>query len=180
MNTRLESTLYTDRLILRRPELTDAVAVYENFASDREVVKYMSWTQHTDITDAEAFVQFSKTQWERQAGATYLITIRDTGRVIGSTGLVYETRFRASTGYVLSKDMWGLGYATETLTAIIRCASGHPIQRLHAYCHSAHFRSAHVLEKCGFQLEGTMRNYIEFPNLTPGVTSDVLLYSMIF
>jgi ribosomal-protein-alanine N-acetyltransferase len=180
MRIKLDCPLYTDRLILRRPESIDALAVFENFASDNEVVKYMSWAKHTKITDAETFIRFSKTQWEKQISGTYLITIRDTGRVIGSTGISFETKFRASTGYVLSRDSWGFGYATEALTAIVKGASAYSIHRLFAYCHSEHSKSAHVLEKCGFELEGTMRRYIEFPNLTPGVASDVLLYARVF
>ena len=45
-------TLETDRLILRRFTMNDAQAMYENWAFDPEVTKYLSWPAHNsqDIT----------------------------------------------------------------------------------------------------------------------------------
>jgi RimJ/RimL family protein N-acetyltransferase len=53
------------------------------------------------------------------------------------------------------------------------------VRRLYAVCHADHRASAHVLEKCGFTCEGTLRRYAEFPNLEPGEPQDVLCYSTI-
>jgi hypothetical protein len=50
-------------------------------------------------------------------------------RLLGSTGLGFETPTRASTGYVLARDAWGQGYATEALGAIIESASNLGIGR---------------------------------------------------
>ena len=49
---------------------------------------------------------------------------------------------------------------------------------VYALSHPAHRASARVLEKCGFLCEGTLRGYAQFPNLAPGVQSDVLRYDM--
>lgn len=43
----------TDRLILRRFEQSDARAMYDNWASDDEVTKYLTWPTHTDVTVTE-------------------------------------------------------------------------------------------------------------------------------
>jgi RimJ/RimL family protein N-acetyltransferase len=80
---------------------------------------------------------------------------------------------------VLAKSAWGRGYATEALRAMVLVAAGCGVCRLYALCHHAHRASARVLEKNGFTLEGTLRCYAEFPNLSPGVLSDVLCYSAI-
>jgi RimJ/RimL family protein N-acetyltransferase len=66
---------------------------------------------------------------------------------------------------------------TESLRAIVDVARSAQFQRLYAYCHYQHRNSAHVMEKCGFENEGLMRNYIEFPNLAPGSACDVTLYA---
>ena len=39
-------TLETERLILRKFELSDSKAMFNNWANDDEVTKYMSWTTH--------------------------------------------------------------------------------------------------------------------------------------
>ena len=40
-------TLETQRLILRRFALSDAEAMYQNWASDPEVTKFLTWPTHT-------------------------------------------------------------------------------------------------------------------------------------
>jgi RimJ/RimL family protein N-acetyltransferase len=54
------------------------------------------------------------------------------------------------------------------------------VRRLYALCHTEHRASRHVLEKCGFQREGVLRRYAEFPNLDPGVPLDVFCYARLF
>ena len=41
--------LETDRLILRRLELSDANDMYNNWCSDDEVTRYLPWETHKDI-----------------------------------------------------------------------------------------------------------------------------------
>ena len=90
--------------------------------------------------------------------------------------MIFETPYRAATGYVLAKDAWGQGYATEALERDGRRWPGtRGVRRLYAMCHHAHRASAHVLEKCGFTLEGVLRRYAEFPNLDPVEPHDVPL-----
>lgn len=171
--------LDTDRLVLRRPEAKDAPAVFERYASDPEVVRYVGWPVHGAIADTQAFLAFSDAEWKRWPAGPYLIESRTDGRLLGSTGLAFETPYRAATGYVLSRDAWGSGYATEALHAIVEIARPIGVRRLYAICHWQHRASWRVLEKCGFTREGTLRRYAEFPNLAPGEPCDVLCYSLI-
>ena len=48
------------------------------------------------------------------------------------------------TGYVLAKDAWGQGYATEALRAMVNVARGIGIVSLSALCHPEHQASVHV------------------------------------
>jgi len=98
-------------------------------------------------------------------------------QLLGSTGLEFETPETAVTGYVLAKDAWGRGYATEALTAMVTLARNLGVARLCAQCHCDHAASIQVLEKCGFRSEGTLRDRMEFPNLAPGRNFACLLYS---
>lgn len=169
----------TDRLILRRPLASDAERVFARYAADPEVVRHVGFPAHRSVADALAFIGFSDDQWERWPCGPYLIESRADGQLLGGTGLSFETPHRAMTGYVLAKDAWGRGYATEALRAIVALADEFRVRRVFAYCHTAHAPSAHVLEKCGFAREGVLRAYAEFPNLQPGEPLDVLCYSRI-
>ena len=117
-------------------------------------------------------------RWGVPAGP-YLVESLADGRLLGSTGLSFETSYRASTGYVLARDSWGMGYATESLRAMMEVARGLGVERLYALCHIAHPASARVLEKNGFVLESTLRRHSVFPNLDEDRPSDVSCYALV-
>ena len=172
--------LQTVRLLLRRPHAGDATAIFERYASDAEVTRFVGWPRHRSVDNTRAFLAFSDAEWERWPAGPYLIVSRETGVLLGGTGFGFETDSRAVTGYVLARDAWGVGYATEALTAITEMAPGLGVERLCAFCHPDHHASWRVLEKGGFIREGVLRAHAQFPNLNPGVQSDVLCYARTF
>ena len=166
----------TARLVLRRPRREDAEAIFARYASDREVLRYVSWPVHTSIDWTLAFLSFSDEQWARWPAGPYLLFSHAGETLVGGTGLAFDAPERASTGYVLAKDAWGQGYATEALGAMVDLAPTLGVRRLYALCHVDHRPSARVLEKGGFTLEGILRGYCEFPNLEPPDPGDVRCY----
>lgn len=170
----------TSRLLLRHPTAADAEAMFSRYASDAEVTRYLGWPRHRSVEDTRAFLQFSESEWERWPAGPYLIELRERSGLIGGTGLAFETAFRASTGYVLAKDAWSRGFATEALGAMVELAPTLGVRRLYAMCHPDHRASWHVLEKCGFERESLMRRCSEFPNLRPGEPLDTLCYARVF
>ena len=159
--------------------MADAAAILERYASDPEVTRFLGWRQHQSIADTQAFLNFSLEQWEQWPAGPYLIRLRSDGQLVGSTGLGFEKPNEAVTGYVLAKDAWGHGYATEALAGIVNVAPGIGVKRLRALCHFQHSASRRVLEKCGFTRDGSWSTQIEFPNLAPGELQDVLCYELI-
>jgi RimJ/RimL family protein N-acetyltransferase len=172
--------LETARLLLRRPRRRDADAVFSRYASDPEVTRFLGWPRHDSVKSTRAFVDFSDSEWERWPAGPYLIESKEDERLLGGTGLSFETPFRAATGYVLSRDSWGRGYATEALRAIVAIAPELGVRRLYALCHPDHPASQRVLDKCGFLREGVLRSYSVFPNLVPDEPRDTLCYSRVF
>jgi len=176
---RAPETIEAGRIRLRRPTAADAAAIFARYTSDPTVTRLVGWPRHTSVDEARGFVAFSDGEWSRSPSGPLLIESRESGALLGSTGLVFETSFRAQTGYVLATDAWGRGYATEALGVIVDLARTLTVRRLYALCHHTHRASARVLEKCGFSLEGTLRGYAEFPNLAPGEPQDVLCYAVL-
>lgn len=167
----------TSRLLLRRPRPDDAAAVFDRYANDADVTRFVGWPKHRSVADTQAFLAWCDAEWKRWPAGAYLICRRDDGGLLGSTGLSFEAPFRASTGYVLAQDAWGRGYATEALQAMASLAPGLGVQRLYAICHVDHRASWRVLEKCGFAREGILRRYAEFPNLASPGPADVFCYA---
>ena len=163
---------------MRPPHAGDARAIFDRYAADPRVTRYLGWATHRSIADTEGFLAFCSSEWARWPAGPYIIESRADGTMLGSTGLGFETPHQAATGYVLAYDAWGFGYATEALSAMRDRAAQLGVERVYALCHPAHRASARVLEKCGFLCEGTLRGYSEFPNLSPGVPADVLCYAV--
>lgn len=170
----------TERLTLRRPLPSDAEAIFARYSSDPDVTRYLGWPRHISIEQTRGFLSFSNDAWEKWPGGPYIIELRKSRTVLGSTGFGFETPFRAAVGYVLAKDAWGRGYSTEALRALVTVSPEIGIRFLYACCHPEHKASSRVLEKCGFVLEGTLQRHSEFPNLESTSPMDVLCYSRAF
>ncbi len=172
-------TIETARLVIRKPEISDAEAIFERYSGDSDVGEFLAWPIQESADETRAFLEHSEQEWKQWPAGAFLITRAVDGAIVGGTGLHFETRYRASTGYVIAKDCWGKGYASEALGAMQELAAKLSVNRLYALCHTAHAPSRHVLEKAGFQFEGVLRRYCEFPNQQPGVPQDVFCFSWI-
>jgi RimJ/RimL family protein N-acetyltransferase len=171
------SPVVTSRLLLRAPRDSDAEVIFQRYASDPEVLRYVGWPRHTVVEHTRQFLQFSQAEWQRWPVGPLLIEDRVSGELIGSTGLGFETPYRAATGYVLARDKWGMGFASEALTAVVELARQHRVARLYALCHAEHDLSRRVLDRNGFTLEGILRKHSVFPNLATAEPQDVCCYS---
>lgn len=169
----------TERLVVRRPGPGDCEAIFERYASDATVVKYVGWPQHRSLADTRAFLALADAAWREWPAGPYLVLSRDDGSLLGGTGLDFETPYRATTGYVLAKDAWGRGIATEALLAMVDVARALGVLRLQATCHPDHVASRRVLEKSRFECEGILRRHAGFPNLEGGRICDVCCYARI-
>lgn len=170
------SVIETERLLLRPPTQEDTESIFLRYASDAEVTRYLGWPRHMSVHDTRAFVEFSLAEWAVWGVGPLIAFDKVTGTLLGASGLVMEGSGRAATGYVLARDAWGKGYATESLHAMIALAAEFEVARLYALCHVDHLASQHVLEKCGFQREGVLPRHSVFPNLSPEPL-DVLSYA---
>jgi RimJ/RimL family protein N-acetyltransferase len=170
----------TARLLLRRPRPEDAEAIFSRYASDPGVTRYMAWPTHRSVEQTRAFLEHTAAEWRAWPAGAYLIESRAGGPLLGGTGLHFESPERAATGYILARDAWGAGYATEALHAMVELAEHLGVLHLEAQCHPDHVASQRVLEKCGFAREGVLRGQAEFPNLAPGQPADALRFARRF
>ena len=174
---RAPQQIETARLLLRPPSAGDADAIFRRYAGDPEVTRYLGWPRHQSVGETETFLAFSAREWQRAPAGPYLIWSRDGTMLLGATGLAVVDAWRAITGYVLARDAWGHGYATEALTAMVDLARGLGFDELTAECHHEHRASWRVLEKCGFVRDDAARQ-TGFPNLEHGVQQAAFSYRM--
>jgi ribosomal-protein-alanine N-acetyltransferase len=165
--------LLSERLALRRPNAYDACAIFEGWAADKEATRYMAWPRHTSLDDTREFLRFSDEHWQQHGVGPYLICLRETGAIIGTTGLltldseVGGRLLSAEVGYILARPYWGHGYATETLRASIKLARKLGFGRLCAQVHPDNPASCKILEKCGFIRPAQPLSTCHYPNIQP-------------
>lgn len=157
----------SSRLEFRHPVLEDAALIYERYASVAEATRFVGWPRHLNLADSEAFIHFSDDEWDSNHVGPLLCFDKQSGELIGSTGLALEDQRVVSTGYVIAPEFWGQGYATECLQSMKALANSMRLLRLLAYVHPEHSASIRVLEKCGFELAAGQAKEMVFPNL-PG------------
>jgi ribosomal-protein-alanine N-acetyltransferase len=111
----------TPRLRLREPTLADEDALASMFA-DPEV---MRWIGQGGVVDREGALRVLERELEHHAEHGYgewALTIHDSDEMIGLCGLLdwpdLDGHAEMEVAYLLRRDVWGNGYATEAASAI--------------------------------------------------------------
>ena len=148
------------------------------YASDPEVARYVLWEPHKSLADTRSFLRFLRSRARAGYPSSWVVTLRDTGKVIGTIGFVWysdENRL-AELGYSFARETWNRGYATQALRAVIDAAfRALPLNRLEAQHDIRNPASGRVMEKCGLRQEGILRGRI----LNKGEYVDVALYAIL-
>ena len=110
---------------------------------------------------------------------TFAFAITVDGVVIGSVGVFRQENihFRtAELGYYIGEPYWGKGYTTSAVEQVCRYVFDHSdILRIFAEPFARNTASCRVLEKAGFQFEGTLRGNA----VKNGEVLDMKLYALV-
>ena len=108
---------------------------------------------------------------------TFAFAITVNGKVIGSIGAFRQTNIHNKTaelGYYIAEEYWGKGIMTEVVKQLCDYVFSHTdIIRIYAEPFAYNIGSCRVLEKAGFQYEGTLRSNA----LKNGNVLDMKMYS---
>jgi [ribosomal protein S5]-alanine N-acetyltransferase len=156
--------LETERLILRRFVMEDAEAVFERYAQDAEVTRFMTWRPHKSLDETREYRRQADARWESGRDFRWAVTTPEDG-LIGAIALRVNG-FKANLGYVIARPWWNRGFATEATRAVVDWTMAQPaIHRVWAVCDVDNGASARVLEKAGMQFEGILHRWIIHPQL---------------
>jgi len=149
----------TVRLIIRPLEAKDAEALARIW-TDPEVTRHMSGPRIFDEVRNNLLADAGQPTPPRFD--LWPLVEKATGRVVGHCGLLdkdVDGHLEIELVYVLAKDVWGRGYATEAAIALRDYAfKDLGLLRLIALIEPENAASARVAEKVGFRFEqATMR-----------------------
>ncbi len=153
------TVLETERLILRRFTLEDAEPMYQNWAHDPEVTKYLTWPPHQDVDVSEEIIDSWGSQYEKGNYYNWAIELKELGEPIGNIAVVQQNdRARqAHTGYCLGRGWWHQGIMSEALAAVIDYLFSEGYLRIDSRHNVANPHSGDVMKKCGMRYEATLR-----------------------
>jgi RimJ/RimL family protein N-acetyltransferase len=168
----------TARLRLRRPQVSDAEAVFA-YASDPEVARFTDWPVATHVRDTVAATERALEGWDKGNELAWRVTVIPDDTPIGAVGCSIDGD-RAELGFVIGRRHWGRGYGTEAARAVFDwLTSMDAIARIDATCDVENDASARVLEKLGFTRAALLPHHRRRPNLAGQPCRDALLYSWV-
>jgi RimJ/RimL family protein N-acetyltransferase len=145
----------TARLRLR-PFVAADIPAYAAIRADAEVMRHMpggSARAATAEADAARLVPHFAQGWQHHGYGPWAVEDRATGALLGHGGLRLLAELGGETEvlYMLARDAWGLGLASE-VAAVARATGFGPLglTRLVGYAAPANLASCRVLEKAGF------------------------------
>lgn len=167
----------TERLILRRFKLSDVDAVFDNWASDEEVSRYVGWNAHKDKIETLQLVSGWIEDYKNKS-YNWAVELKDTHELIGNISAfnVSKKNSNCEIGYCYGREFWGRGYATEALKAVLdhmlKECEMHIVEAKH---YSLNPSSGRVMQKAGMIKEAVLkeRRYEEASK----TYSDLIYYS---
>jgi RimJ/RimL family protein N-acetyltransferase len=162
----LPSRIETERLVLRAPQPGDGAvlfdAVTESLPDLRRFLGSLPWVAvEQSLESSEAYCRAAQADFIARRELAFLLFERAGGALVGTAGLHHLdwTTPKAELGYWGRTSSAGRGYVSEAVDALARFA----IERLGAVrvqivTDEANLRSRAVATRCGFALEGILRN----------------------
>lgn len=154
-------TLETERLILRQFTEGDAEAMYQNWSSDPEVTRFLTWPAHRDVSVTRDYLREMTGSYGREDYYCWAIEQMEGGAgPIGDIAVVkHDDRVQsAHIGYCIGRKWWHQGITSEALACVMAFLFDRVgVLRVECRHDARNPNSGAVMKKCGMQYEGTLR-----------------------
>lgn len=170
-----------DRLVLRPPMAGDGKALHDaKEETFEQLSQWMPWAKECgSIEESEIICREAHAKFIAREDMMMFAFDKETNKFIGSSGMHrfnWNVR-RFEIGYWVRTSEQGQGYATEIANALTRYAFGALQARAVMIGHAeGNEKSKRVIEKLGFEFEGTLKFSEELPS---GDIVDGHIYSRI-
>lgn len=152
----------------------DDLGVLAEFFADPETMRHIGGGTTLDLEQSRATLERMLGSFEAQGFGQLGVERKDDGALMGRCGLLVwdaeswepvrlpdaEGPVEIEVGYLLGRDFWGRGYATEAATAVRDWALAHlELDRLIALIHPGNDASAAVARKLGMEPYGEVEMF---------------------
>ena len=179
LKTSITNEIDTERLLLRRFVLSDAVSVHRNWASDPEVQTNYGEPVYETLESVTKLLGKYVGRYDEPNFFRWAVIEKTSGECIGQIAyfLVDAGNEFAEIEYCIGTAFQGKGYATEACKAVIRYGFEEiGLHKVQICCRTENPGSRRVIEKCGLTYEGTLRDYFK---MSEGVFEGRMYYSIL-
>ena len=165
----------TARLILRKVTTDDLDDLFNNWGSDINTTKFLTFKTHSSKEDTMKFINNWINKYDK-GGLEWALELKENHQVIGMISADKSYKYKCvEVGYSISSKYWNKGLITEALNEIVNyLLSECDFNIVEAIIPSNNIGSIKVAEKCGLALEATLKNrYMDKENNL----QDLLIYS---
>jgi len=156
----LDRILQGKSVLLRSITLADCTDRYVNWLNDSEINEYLE--SRLSVQKKESVSQFVSSMIESDDNYMFAIVHKETGGRIGNVkiGPIHPVYKHAFVGYLIGdKNYWGKGLASEAVYLASKfCFDTLKLHKVNAGVIAPNIGSIKVLEKLGFQKEGSIRD----------------------
>ena len=177
----LPDAIETERLILRSPMPGDGPAMNQAILDTWDSLhRWMPWArERPTVEQTEETARQLRASFITRADLPMFMFLQDRKTVVGSTGLhrMDWSVPRFEVGYWVRRGYEGQGYVSEAVNALARFAFRTlGARRVELHCSHRNERSQKVAARCGFVLDGRLRDHGREPT---GELRDTLVYSLV-
>lgn len=150
--------LQTTHLVLRLLTTEDALQMFNHWASDSEVTKYLSWQPYQSVEDVEINLSEYQKNYIDPNYFFWGIEEKSTQQLIGtiSASIADQTTKTAEVGYCIGQKWWKKDFASEALKKVISYLfEKNEFERIEGFYDTQNTASKKVMQKAGMVYEGT-------------------------
>ena len=143
-------SLETPHLLLRAWTPDDAETWF-NILQEDGILRYFPNPRPPARAKADAYIAHHLSHWQERGYGHWAVVTRADDQVVGWNGLEYLPELgETEVAYLLSKRVWGRGYATESTRLAIQFGfETIGLDHIIGLVHRDNIASISVLEKCG-------------------------------
>ncbi len=146
-----QTVIETNRLILRPIKLVDAQQMFDNWACDPEVTRYLEWDAHKDVNETINIISTWLNEYKiNPSFFQWVIAVKEDNNIIGTITCFDDQEI----GYCIAKKYWNQGITSEALEAVIKFMFEEiQIDSLWARHNVKNINSGKVMLKCGMKFD---------------------------
>lgn len=171
-----------EQYTLRLLTMEDLQVYFEMISRNRErLLQYFAGTvsKTNNFDDTKEFLIDMENRMKERSYFPYVLVDIDTGALIGFYDLknIEWTVPKTEIGYFIDFQYAGKGIGAKALKVFCdHCFSEHGFEKLFIRTHESNLPARRIAEKCGFEIEGTIRKDYR---TSSGELVDVLYYGLI-